>query len=174
MARTSTRRWKGCPMCKYHKDASYGDVVRMPPSALRQFPSERGANRHDVGLFEGNTHDYDIATPLDADDPEVTVRHRARKDRRRWCKGKPGREHVLVVREPASPSWVCGPSRLFIRSEREAGWACYHQLVCERCSKVLMWRLPAGDCPDWKERNAGTENRIRDAEGQPRVRTAAG
>jgi hypothetical protein len=54
MARTSGRRWKGCPMCKDHKHAGHGDSVRMPYSALRKFPTRRGkrVNRHDPGLFD--------------------------------------------------------------------------------------------------------------------------
>jgi len=35
MARTGTRGWKGCAMCKYYKDWAFGDPVRMPASALR-------------------------------------------------------------------------------------------------------------------------------------------
>jgi hypothetical protein len=42
MARTSSRRWKGCPMCKFYKHAGYGDGERMPYSARRQFPSRSG------------------------------------------------------------------------------------------------------------------------------------
>jgi hypothetical protein len=36
MARTSTRGWKGCAMCKYYKDRAYGDTARIPPGALRR------------------------------------------------------------------------------------------------------------------------------------------
>jgi hypothetical protein len=36
MARTGTRGWKGCAMCKYYKDRAYGDPARIPASALRR------------------------------------------------------------------------------------------------------------------------------------------
>jgi len=36
MARTGTRGWKGCQMCKYWKDRSYGDATRIRPSHLRR------------------------------------------------------------------------------------------------------------------------------------------
>jgi hypothetical protein len=54
MARTSSRRWKGCAMCKPWKFAGYGDAERMPYAALRQFPTSGGqrVSRHDVGLWD--------------------------------------------------------------------------------------------------------------------------
>jgi hypothetical protein len=42
MARTSNRRWKGCPMCKPHKIAGNGDAERMRYSARKAFPSRKG------------------------------------------------------------------------------------------------------------------------------------
>lgn len=53
MARTSTRRWKGCPMCKYWKFAGFGDAVRVPPRVLRQLGGRtRRVSRHDVSSGE--------------------------------------------------------------------------------------------------------------------------
>src|ERR1700689_3903863 len=53
MARTSNRRWKGCPMCKPHKIAGNGDAERMPYSARKAFPSRKGKgiSRHDAGQW---------------------------------------------------------------------------------------------------------------------------
>lgn len=53
MARTSNRRWKGCPMCKPHKFAQQGDAERMPRSALKQFPTRNGrrVSRRDTGRW---------------------------------------------------------------------------------------------------------------------------
>lgn len=53
MARTSNRRWKGCPMCKAHKHAGHGDAERMPRAALKQFPTRNGkrVSRHDAGRW---------------------------------------------------------------------------------------------------------------------------
>jgi hypothetical protein len=36
MARTSTRGWKGCAMCKYYKDRAFGDPMRIPAPVLRR------------------------------------------------------------------------------------------------------------------------------------------
>jgi hypothetical protein len=48
MARTSGRRWKGCRLCKPHKDARNGDAVRMPVSALRQLGRSRRVSRREI------------------------------------------------------------------------------------------------------------------------------
>jgi hypothetical protein len=37
MARTSTRRTKGCPMCKPWKFAGHGDSYRQPPGFIQDF-----------------------------------------------------------------------------------------------------------------------------------------
>lgn len=73
-------------------------------------------------------------------------RPRARKDTKRWCRGKQGVPHVeVVVRE----SWngtrdtACtdDPARL-------PGWIpCYHRVRCGECGKVLRY-LNAASCPD--------------------------
>lgn len=34
MARTSTRGWKGCPMCKAYKDRAFGDPYRIKAKVL--------------------------------------------------------------------------------------------------------------------------------------------
>jgi hypothetical protein len=49
MARTSSRRWKGCRLCKPHKNARHGDAVRMPAAALRQMGGRtRRVSRREV------------------------------------------------------------------------------------------------------------------------------
>lgn len=48
MARTSNRRWKGCPICKWHKFAGHGDAKRTPTAALRQLGRTKRYNRHDI------------------------------------------------------------------------------------------------------------------------------
>lgn len=48
MARTSTRRRKGCGLCKPWKLASYGDAYRMPWSAVRQYGKKRRVSRNDT------------------------------------------------------------------------------------------------------------------------------
>ena len=50
MARTVGRRWKGCQLCKPHKNARPGDAYRMPISAARRGYGGRlrRINRHDI------------------------------------------------------------------------------------------------------------------------------
>lgn len=54
MPRTSTRRRKGCGLCKPWKHAGHGDAERMPYSARKQFAAPTGAriSRHDIGEWD--------------------------------------------------------------------------------------------------------------------------
>ena len=49
MARTSTRRWKGCQLCKPHKHDANGQSVRQPWAVLRKTGKKRKVSRHDLG-----------------------------------------------------------------------------------------------------------------------------
>ena len=49
MARTSSRRWKGCQLCKPHKHAGHGDAERKPVAELRRIGKRRRVRRHDLG-----------------------------------------------------------------------------------------------------------------------------
>lgn len=126
-------------MCKYYKDDSYGDATRIPYSALKDFPTPDGhkVNRHDVGLWEGD----DVA-------PEGPVRGR-KKNTRRWCKGKPGREHAPVF---TGSKWSfrrgCRPVVPGDWMREKDGWHCSHQEVCANCGKILResWQIGT-DCP---------------------------
>jgi hypothetical protein len=64
-------------------------------------------------------------------DDEVP-KHRSKKDKRRWCGGKPGREH--------DPMWE--------HSKKTGGSpnsVCWLDYVCQRCHKCLdaFWRFEA-------------------------------
>ena len=48
MARTSTRGWKGCHMCKYYKDRAYGDPIRLPVNVLRKLGRTKRVTRHTI------------------------------------------------------------------------------------------------------------------------------
>lgn len=48
MARTSSRRHKGCRICKPHKHAGNGDAARIPFRDVRKVGRKRRWNRHDV------------------------------------------------------------------------------------------------------------------------------
>lgn len=136
MARTSTRRRKGCGLCKPWKHAGHGDAYRMPPSALRQFPAPNSSriSRHD------------------ASDPAGSAPPRARKDRNRWCRGKPGIEHVpVIVWRPYNSDtfWECRPARDYEKQTTD-GWVCQHRQECANCGHVLrpIGMLTADECPD--------------------------
>lgn len=75
---------------------------------------------------------------------EPVRRRPARKDTRRWCKGKPGSEHVPVIERPYD--------RPCERDERFS-WAigCNHHEVCATCGKVLRWSIDYAECPDLTE-----------------------
>ena len=49
MARTSSRRWKGCQVCKPNKHAGNGQAARKRFSKLRYIGRKRRVSRHDVG-----------------------------------------------------------------------------------------------------------------------------
>lgn len=79
-------------------------------------------------------------------DDEV-MPHKSKKNTRRWCKGKVGREHTPEIRHTGerngwAKGWVCGPRRWGLK-----GWSCHHEEICTTCGKLLRWTL-GGDCPD--------------------------
>jgi hypothetical protein len=86
---------------------------------------------------------------------EYPTRFNKRKNTKRWCKGKVGREHqpVIVYDERylrwhkechVAPSWA-------YRSMK--GWYCIHLEVCTNCGKHLRWRVPKEECPDYRRVN---------------------
>jgi hypothetical protein len=105
--------------------------------------------------------------PTDAPPP-----HRSKKDRRRWCRGKVGTEHVQVVRyQHQMVDWqrrqvdmgrverpLCGWSPMWRVENRADGrwsvpvrwsWGCSHEIGCSVCGKRLEY-LHGPDCPDYR------------------------
>lgn len=80
--------------------------------------------------------------PLPAHEERVRKGH-ARKDRKRWCKGKPGVEHVPeVVIPPNAMRPECREYGMRTRDgEPERWWACGHVLACANCGKVLKFTV---------------------------------
>jgi hypothetical protein len=75
---------------------------------------------------------------------------RKRKNTKRWCKGKVGREHKPVKQwshlahyRLARGGPVCTTS-----SWLSSGWSCYHELACSTCGKILVQFLSKEECPD--------------------------
>ena len=120
------------------------------------------------------TRDWDrepTRQELRARGPEATP-HRSRKNRRRWCGGKVGREHQPVIRiskwglyrlqrDPDKPvchwqekrRWETTPEGRRWVGTGEWRWRCDHEDGCDRCGKVLDSLFGVGKrCPDYQER----------------------
>jgi hypothetical protein len=102
--------------------------------------------------------------------PEVPP-HRARKDRRRWCRGKIGIEHTPEIKwskyhlywtargrpDLAACHWFVtytmqglGAARHPVPDGRY--WSCHHERTCTSCGKILNPSLTTS-CPDYPERS---------------------
>jgi hypothetical protein len=104
--------------------------------------------------------------------PEEPVKHRARKDRRHWCKGKVGVDHVPMIQTSKNSRWMLtkfGPDhphtrcqwegrhawhRIFGQKQwlatEEVFWFCRHERACANCGKILKSYGIGRECPDWK------------------------
>ena len=79
----------------------------------------------------------------------------ARKDTRRWCGGRVGREHQLALVLPVNlPGWRGACRRpldweMSLRrfADRPWAWRCLHAWVCQVCQKVMR-PAEASECPD--------------------------
>lgn len=98
-----------------------------------------------------------------------TPAHQSRKNRRKWCRGKVGVEHVTAIRvdkryESRAQWWTLNRGgRLvgceYYRWSREPLWRCIHEVVCTNCGKIMRVHL-GRDCPDWHPRPAKAQVRI--------------
>jgi hypothetical protein len=101
--------------------------------------------------------------PLD----DAPRRPHATKDRRRWCRGRDGTEHVVEVRLSRDALYLLQRHETVIPgqptpTQRRDGrpgscyrtewwpwqWLCRHQQVCVNCGKILVRSL-GNDCPDF-------------------------
>lgn len=84
-------------------------------------------------------------------DPEASWnlphKPKSKKDTRRWCKGKVGREHTPAIERSHGERYPNG--RPCQRIEGYT-WAlgCHHHEVCTTCGKILRWTIPYEECPD--------------------------
>ena len=84
-----------------------------------------------------------------------------KKDTRRWCKGKVGREHTIDIRR-IKYGWYVNADRVrcdYIRNlypwwerapyyrNRGDEWVCHHERFCTTCGKILS-PLDSNYCPD--------------------------
>lgn len=86
------------------------------------------------------------------DDPAAPhnkpIRAKARKDTRRWCKGKEGVEHVLeAIPDPSRPR----PCRWYDFLDGSATYLCHHVVACLACGKKVdfFWLDRNKECPDY-------------------------
>lgn len=95
--------------------------------------------------------DWDDEPRLDerrASAPDVP-RHRSRKNRRRWCRGKVGVEHVLDVRlsKHVTAPWRGDVPACYRAEWWPTRWWCNHERYCVSCGKIVDPSLDE-DCPD--------------------------
>lgn len=83
---------------------------------------------------------------------QPTARSGARKDRKRWCRGKPGREHDYQVQIQPN-GWNshgtdrrCHPHNW---PDRYDWWICKHALICQNCGRQEP--ITKEQCPEWKD-----------------------
>jgi hypothetical protein len=101
---------------------------------------------------------------------EEPSRHRSRKNRRRWCRGKEGAEHAPAIRRskrlrPLRCHWEEKSHWAYylLGDKVQATWEgtgnffyrCYHEDYCASCGKILSSHfggIGRGRCPDFHER----------------------
>ena len=104
-----------------------------------------------MGKFRTTLDEYGTTPANGFKDPlapqnQPRGKHRSRKDTRKWCKGKKGREHVPVVQEDFRLNFECRV--LFRWRSGEEYWHCMHHKVCSVCGKILEPTLPREECPN--------------------------
>jgi hypothetical protein len=92
-----------------------------------------------------------------ADEESVGPHHNKKKNTKKWCKGKVGKEHVPhITRSNYGRLSKCQPApwRVVGRYGETMPikrYICWHQRSCQNCGKVIEYWLPAEECPDYKE-----------------------
>jgi len=99
--------------------------------------------------------------------PEEVRPQRGKKNTRKWCKGKEGREHKP---ETVRSTFYNGPlfekkdchfvtHHVIKNGERvplPPRWVCYHDVRCTECGKVLESFLPMEKCPTYQREHGGS------------------
>lgn len=151
MPRTSNRRWKGCPMCKYYKFAQQGDGERQGRVLQLELGRSSRINRHDMP-------DEEVKSPP------------AKKNRKRWCGGHQGREHTPEMVFMPNGNHVCKWWTYLVGNHRQGlvehrDWICQHRDVCQKCGKVLgypsLFRCPDFPSEELEAEKARIDSRLR-------------
>lgn len=143
------------------KGPRHGRVTVGSKSAYRNW----GGRPSRAGEFREATQETPPAAP-------------ARKDRRRWCKGRPGVDHVPRIVVVADRLYVtaCGWAPKEIWRSAEVTWKCRHREECAICGKVLREtrELRREECPQWPgtpQQRAGAEIQAEKQRGEFQVRS---
>lgn len=97
---------------------------------------------------------------LPTDEDSTLPHHKKKKNTKKWCKGKVGREHVLhITRSNYGSLTVCGYVGWGIRHKNGETtplkkYICWHQRSCQNCGKVIESFLSEEECPEYKEKHA--------------------
>lgn len=93
---------------------------------------------------------------------EAPKRAPARKDTRRWCHGKEGREHAPEIVYHGLYGRACKWEESW--SSDGIRWRCEHRETCANCGKTIResWQLAAGECPAYP----GSDDQRAEAEAE--------
>lgn len=103
-----------------------------------------------------NKPKLDEAKFIAPDEPK----HRSRKDRKHWCRGKTGVEHAPAKELTKGHRWFETDDRARPRCfwwqtyQHQWRWKCDHELKCTKCGRVLagQWTGLGKECPDYAPR----------------------
>ena len=95
---------------------------------------------------------------------EAPKRAPGKKDTRRWCHGREGREHALVITFRGLYGRVCEWQVRWVGDG--IGWHCEHEETCASCGKILRagYELARAECPAYPgapEQRAEAEAELR-------------
>jgi hypothetical protein len=98
---------------------------------------------------------------LPTDEDNTLPHHKKKKNTKKWCKGKVGREHVphIIKSNYGVTDKCCNYAPWSVRHKNGETtplkkYLCWHQRSCQNCGKVLEWFLSEEECPDYKEPDA--------------------
>lgn len=99
-------------------------------------------------MSKGSWHSQEFERPEFVDVPDEPRPQRGRKNTKRWCKGKVGREHqpeTVVNHQYTTSNWTeCHESRWMPNH-----WSCRHAVQCTVCGKYVKTWLGREECPAW-------------------------
>lgn len=89
--------------------------------------------------------------------PDEVRPQRAKKDTRKWCRGKVGLKHrpeVVINHTAISQQCQWVEYKVWQTGEVVRRWQCRHSIRCSGCSKYLHYFMRAEDCPTYREQES--------------------